>query len=734
MKVKPQYIIDSKQRCKAFGLNPDTPPQFTTFLSDEELEMKKRQYEEILTVIKGFIHKLLGFVEGFPLLILITDEKGYILEMAGDEAIKTIVNQSGIKVSLGFVEHEAGTNSINLALDLLQPIGIIGKEHYYNFLDKSACYTVPFQYLDDGQVLGTITIMTSVEQHNPFLLPLLSTVVDSIERELLLKKKNHKLHVLNQVVIDTTRNGIIITDKNGIVTEFNNYAEQMTGDLKQDVLHTLYSQFKYREIIKQVISSEKEFSDLEFIFERPNGEAVICSAEAFPIRDEDQLLLGGFIQFRDITERTKAEKKINYLAFHDELTALPNRRFFQQYLEETLICSASSRSKFAVMFLDLDRFKVINDNLGHRRGDIVLTKVARRIKRVVSKDDMVARLGGDEFTILIQKMNGMSEANEIAEQLLKVFESPFQLDGYDLFVTASIGIAIYPDHGINAETLMRHADIAMYRAKEQGKNNYVVYKSIKSEGLNQLTLENSLRKALQNNEFELHYQPQMNIKTGQIFGAEALLRWNHPKIGYIPPNVFIPVAEELGLIVSIGEWVVEEACRELAKWRQSLPELRVAVNLSARQFLKQNLVARIYEIMQKTNTPAHCLELEITESMTMDVEHASEIIGQLKSLGVKVSIDDFGTGYSNLYYLKKFSVDSLKIDQSFIRDIVVDDNDADIVATIIAMADRLGIGVIAEGVETEEQLNFLIQHGCDSAQGYFFYRPLPAEEFRAVLR
>lgn len=734
MEIEPLFITNSKLRCKKFGIEPNGTPDFTTFLLDTELSLKRLKYDEILRVIDGFVNKMLEIIKDIPLLIIISDENGFILKMAGDAAIKSVVEQTGIKPGLGFREEEAGTNSINLALELLQPVELIGSNHFFKFLKASACYSVPFQYTDNNHVLGTITIMTSVDQHNPFLLPLLCTIVDSIERELLLKKQNSKLHILNQIVMSTTRNGIIITDKEGNITEYNKYAEILTGKSKKSVLKKSLNKLSFGQLIEEVLHSEKEFSDIQFTFTSgKKDEPIICLADAFPIRDENLRILGGLVQFRDITERHKAQEQINYLAFHDELTGLPNRRFFQKYLKEVLEKSEDNKSIFAVMFIDLDRFKIINDNLGHNNGDVLLKMVAKRIKNT-TPNETVARLGGDEFTIILQDINHISNAVSMAEQLICEFEKPFTLGGYDLFVTASIGIALYPHDGTNAEMLMKHADIAMYRAKEQGRNNYNIYKPIKANnGLDQLTLESSLRKGLQNEEFELYYQPQIDMKTGQIIGAEALIRWNHPKLGVISPGTFIPVAEETGLIVSIGEWVIREACQQIQEWKYFDPYFKISVNLSVRQFLNQNLVEKIRKILLETNTDPQCLELEVTESMTMDVDHTIEVIGQLKSLGVKISIDDFGTGYSNLYYLKKFSIDGLKIDKSFVRDIMVDTNDADIVATIVAMAKNLGIDVIAEGVETEEQLNFLLKHGCNKAQGYLFHPPIPAEKFALLL-
>ncbi|WP_310499969.1 EAL domain-containing protein [Paenibacillus qinlingensis] len=680
---------------------------------------------------------MLELMKGIPVLILITDENGCVLEMAGDEAIKSVIEQSGITVGLVFNEHEAGTNSVNLVLEHCQPFQLIGNDHYYEFLGYSACYTVPFKHSDGNKLLGTISIMTAIDQHNPFLLAMLCTVVDSIERELMLKKQNRRLHILNQVVIETTRNGIIITDRDGIITEFNKFAEILTGSKKQDVINKPIPDAKTNDFIQEVLQTGKEYEDMELMLLPQKGQdELVCLFDAFPIRDENMQIMGAFAQFRDITERYHTQKQINYLAYHDDLTGLPNRRFFTRHIDELLRHGIQEKSIFAVMFLDLDSFKKINDTLGHNNGDTLLKLVAERLKTCCHAPNLlVSRMGGDEFTILVQEMTDHTEAIHVAEVIIKAFEKPFAVEGYEFYITASIGIAFYPQDGMNGEMLMKNADIALYRMKEDGKNNYNIFKpSPNSSGIEQLTLENSIRKALREEEFVLYYQPQIDTLTGNIIGTEALVRWNHPTLGLVPPAKFIPIAEETGLIVPLGEWVLRTACIQNQIWKEKgYPPMSVSVNLSSRQFSKQNLVKTITEILHETHIDPQYLELEITESMTMNVEVAIEVLGRLKELGIQICIDDFGTGYSNLYYLKLFSIDRLKIDQSFVRDIMTDSNDADIVATIIAMAHNLGIDVIAEGVETKEQLDFLRSQNCHEVQGFYYHRPLPAEQIEQLL-
>ncbi|MBD0383201.1 EAL domain-containing protein [Paenibacillus sedimenti] len=730
------WISESKWRCEKLGIDPSSIPSFSTFLSEADLNQKRGEYEEILSVINFFVHKMLELMKGIPLLIMISDEKGCILEMAGDEAIKSVVNESGIRVGLVFKEHEAGTNSINLALEHRYPFQLVGDEHYYKFLTASACYSVPFQYTDISNLLGTITIMTTIDQHNPFLLAMLCTVVDSIERELLLKKQNRRLHILNQVVIETTRNGIIITDREGIITEFNKFAEILTGSIKQDVIYKPISDVNTKRFIGEVLQTGKEYEDMELMLHPKQGQdELVCLFDAFPIHDENMQIMGAFAQFRDITERYHTQKQINYLAYHDDLTGLPNRRYFAGHVADLLRHGAKNNSIFAIMFLDLDSFKKINDTLGHNNGDTLLKLVADRLKICChAPNQLVSRMGGDEFTIVLQEITDHIDAIHVAEQIIQTFEKPFAIDGYEFYITASIGIAFYPHDGMNAETLMKNADIALYRAKDEGKNNYAIFKPTQnSGGLERLTLENSIRKALQQEEFVLYYQPQIKLQTGEIIGTEALVRWKHPTLGLVPPGKFIPIAEETGLIVPLGEWVLRTACRQNQIWKEKgFAPMKVSVNLSSRQFSKQNLVDTVKRILLETELDPQYLELEITESMTMNVEIAIEVLGKLKELGIQICIDDFGTGYSNLYYLKLFSIDRLKIDQSFVRDIMTDTNDADIVATIIAMAHKLGIDVIAEGVENKDQLDFLRSQNCHEVQGFYYHRPLPANEIEQL--
>jgi len=446
----------------------------------------------------------------------------------------------------------------------------------------------------------------------------------------------------------------------------------------------------------------------------------------------------------DVTERKQAERSLSesasrmkFLANYDPLTTLPNRSMFHQGLQRALVRAQRYNRTLALLFIDLDRFKNINDTLGHDAGDEVLRTVAARLQGALREADMVARLGGDEFVVLVEEVSDARLVAAVAQKLIKSVAEPFLLGAREYRVTASIGISTYPADGADGATLLKNADIAMYRAKEQGKNNSQYYAaSMNTHSLERLALETSLRGALERDELVLHFQPKIEIGNGQLTGMEALVRWSRPGAGMVPPADFIPIAEETGLIVAIGEWVLKHACKHNYEWgRGDAPPLRVAVNLSARQFAQANLVSDVARILDVTGLEPLWLELEITESMVMhNPEQAIRTLHQLKSLGISIALDDFGTGYSSLGYLKRFPLDFLKIDRSFIRDIPEDNDDATITRTIISMAHNLRLKVIAEGVETEAQYNFLREHGCDEIQGYIFSRPLPAAEFHSLIQ
>jgi len=549
--------------------------------------------------------------------------------------------------------------------------------------------------------------------------------------------------LLNSIV-NTAADGIIVIDPAGTI-EFGNAAmEKLFGWKPLELIG--------RNVARLLLGRSREGQDMLFQGADAAGgksatghvrelKAQRKDGSVFPIEltVSETCVNGGKRStciLRDVTERKRAEERIRYLAHYDDLTGLPNRVLFAQLLEQALSEAKYAKKEVAVLFIDLDRFKLINDTLSHTSGDTVLCQVAKRLVGALARRDTVARFGGDEFVVLMRDCGIPNDVTSTAQVLLTALAAPFVLENQEYHLTASIGISTFPGDGQDAQTVLKNADSAMYRAKEQGKNNYQFYSSqMNVRSFERLVLERFLRHALDQDEFQLHYQPKIDLTTGRVTGMEALLRWMHPGMGMISPAKFIPLAEETGLIVPIGEWVLREACAQARRWQdEGLPPLRVAVNLSARQFAHDGLHAAIVGALEESGLSPNLLELEITESMTMESpEHATAWLQKIKALGITVAIDDFGTGYSSLGYLKRFPIDSVKIDRSFIKDIPGDTDDVAITQAIIAMGHSLRLKVIAEGVESAEQAEFLRRHGCDEAQGFFFGKPLPAGEFVQLL-
>jgi diguanylate cyclase (GGDEF)-like protein len=436
-------------------------------------------------------------------------------------------------------------------------------------------------------------------------------------------------------------------------------------------------------------------------------------------------------------EKNQADERIQFLATHDDLTGLPNRVLFNQLFEQSIRLARSDDHQCAVLFIDLDRFKVINDSLGHAAGDTLLIEMAKRLRDCVRDSDVVARLGGDEFVVMLDKISDRDQVAVVARKILAALLSPIVLAGHECSTTGSVGIAVFPENGSDALTLTKNADMAMYLAKEEGKNDFRFFSpEIKSQSIERLVLEADLRHALELDQFTLHYQPKLDVQTGRITGLEALIRWVHPELGDLPPMQFISLAEETGLIIPIGLWVLKTACAQNMAWqRDGLPPVSMAVNLSPRQFLDENLLRDIDEVLISTGMPAHQLQLEITESMVMqNVDRAVKLLDQIQSRGVRLAIDDFGTGYSSMSVMKQFPIDTIKIDRSFVRDLETSSADRAIAKAIISLGKALGLTVVAEGVETAEQDAFLRGQQCDELQGYLFSRPIPAESIALLLR
>ncbi|MTK12235.1 MAG: EAL domain-containing protein [Clostridiaceae bacterium] len=729
---EPSYVIESKKRCIELGMDPNELRIPKEIMSEFKLENKKEAYEEILDVVKFFSKKIIKSLDGTPILVVISDENGYLLDMVGDETIKSTMTQLGIRQGILFSENNMGTNVVSLTLKQNHPIQLVGANHFHTFLHNIACYGMPFHDTDINCILGSICIMTEVSLHNSFFLMAITTVVDAIERELLLRKQNRKLNIMNQIMLSKTRNAIIITDANGKVVEFNEFAEKISGFDKEEIVgKSIFDSPITGSFFKDVLNNQKQYKDVEIKFKNNNNEQYVCLVDMQSIHDENLNMIGAFGQFRDITERYLAEEKYNYLAHHDELTGLPNRRYFHEIMNKYIDNKIWQSRSMSLVFLDLDKLKMINDKFGHSKGDLLIKEAANILKECLNKDDHIFRAGGDEFILLCFDIKDNEQATELAEKIINAFNRTIVIDGHQLHITPSLGIVLYEDNPANYEDSLIYADNAMYKAKSNGRNGYVIYNSILEESYkDKLTLKMDIEKALENNEFILHYQPQVDIQNGKIIGVEALIRWNHKEKGMIFPDKFIPIAEETGLISKIGEWVLREACSQAKKWQNiNLPLIKISVNLSTQQFLKSDLTKVIKDVLSETGLDPMNLELEITESMTMEVDYAIRTLKELNDLGVKISIDDFGTGYSSLNYLKKFCIDYLKIDKSFVKDIMNNENDAKIVETIISMAHSLGLKVIAEGVEDKEQLRFLQSRHCDFVQGYYFSKPLPADVF-----
>src|SRR5450631_514014 len=573
---------------------------------------------------------------------------------------------------------------------------------------------------------------------------LLATVRDITERkraeEALLFK-----NALLEAQADTTIDGILVVDEsNRIVLTNKQFRLQFgipdelvsTRDdlvLRQHVADAVEDSDGFTEKVKYLYSHREEKSRDEFRLK--NGK--VFDRYSAPLVDSEEQYRGRIWYFRDITDRKLAEKQIQFLAYYDALTGLPNRTLLQDRLAKALAGARRHKHKVALLFLDLDRFKDINDSLGHSVGDILLQEVAERLKKWGREQDTVARLGGDEFLITVTQVKDLTDVAVAAERLMDAMTAPFVVQGHSLNVDCSIGISIFPEHGADCETLIKNADAAMYGAKDSGRNNFRFFaEDMNLQAVERLGLENNLRLALGKKELFLVYQPQMDVATGRITGLEALLRWQHPTLGLVPPDRFIRIAENSGLIVPIGEWVLRTACSQAKKWQDDgLPAVSVAVNVSAVQFRQQGFCELIRSVLHETGLAAQHLELELTESLLLaNADVTLSVLRELKSMGLTLAIDDFGTGYSNFTSLRQFGVSKLKIDRSFISDVATNPDDSAITAAIISMAKSLRLKVIAEGVENEAQMSFLRAHQCDEIQGYYFSKPLATEQAADKLR
>ncbi|MUT64430.1 EAL domain-containing protein [Paenibacillus sp. NEAU-GSW1] len=532
---------------------------------------------------------------------------------------------------------------------------------------------------------------------------------------------------------------LAVLNRDGVIIEMNEASSRTLGYHRNELLGNSLaplvepgSRQLLNEMLEQALKGESRQTNLNITHRSgfPLELQIVCS----PMMKGNEAI-GTIVVSHDLSDRKRNVERIRYMAYYDDMTGLPNRTLFHIKLSESLSEAQAEGRLIGLCYLDLDRFKLVNASFGREFGDMLLMQVAERLTRVIADLGIAARMEGDEFALLFTNVKSEAHLIELSKGVLCSIEEPFELKGFPLHITGSIGVITSKIAEDDGYTLLKKADIALVKVKESGKNDCMLYsESWSNSSLERLTLQHEMYRAIQRQEFVLHYQPQYDIISGAMVGVEALVRWKHPVRGMIPPGDFIPLAEESGMIVQIGDWVLEEACRQSKAWQDAgLPPMPVSVNLSIRQFVQHDLASKVAAVLEKTGLDPQFLDLEITESMTMDVAHVSRCLIELTDMGVGISVDDFGTGYSSFHYLKNFPIDRLKIDRSFVRDIQQDPSDAEIVAAIIAMAHNLNIQVIAEGVENEAQMEFLRKHNCDEMQGYFWSPPVPSESIEEML-
>ena len=551
-----------------------------------------------------------------------------------------------------------------------------------------------------------------------------------------------------QVTLNCIGDAVICTDISGRITFVNIVAEKMTGwSWKDAVGRPMTDVFRIidgatrgaaEDPMKMVLENDKTVGlTVNCVLLSRDGCEYPIEDSAAPIHDRTGCVTGAVIVFHDVSVARAMVGEMKHLAEHDVLTDLPNRLLLKDRITQAVAAANRNSSQAAVMFLDLDQFKHINDSLGHAIGDKLLQSVARRLISCVRSSDTVSRQGGDEFVVLLSEIRHASDAGIMARKMIAALAGCHVVAQHDLHITVSIGVSTFPADGLDADMLMKNADTAMYQAKEKGRNNYQFFrKEMNLRAINRQSLEGGLREALELNQFVLHYQPKIDLTTGLVSGQEALVRWMHPNLGLIPPLEFLPIAEDCNLILPLGRWVLKEACSQVHEWiAEGLDVAPVAINVSSLEFRSEGFIENIRKILRDTHLDPHYLELELTETVLMQhPESTLSVLSDLKAMGIRLAVDDFGTGYSSLSYLKRFPIDCLKIDQSFVRDITSDSDDVPIVRAVITMAKSLKQRVVGEGVETHEQMSFLQAHGCDEAQGYYFSEPLVAECMARLLR
>jgi diguanylate cyclase (GGDEF)-like protein/PAS domain S-box-containing protein len=701
-----------------------------------ESEQQKLKFKESAVqekTLRRFINRILDTMDG---LMFFFDKKGRIRRI-----------NSAVEHELGFTEAELMGTGID---DLLPSADV------QLFAERLPVLPWPVQSVLmetirlHGRYTGEHRLLSKNPDNIQSIYCLKSSVLYSEQGKLegavltalnITDLKNREMQLrLSGTVFDNCCEAIFITDPQGIIQEVNDAFCEITGYERAEVVgkstrllkSNMHDRAFYERMWRALLTHG--FWRGEVWDRRKNGELCPMLTSINAVNDERGRLMHYVAVCTDISQQKQTEQQLQQLAYYDVLTQLPNRALFKDRLEHELLVAQRNKNRLAVFFLDLDHFKIVNDTLGHWVGDHLLRIVAQRIQSCLHKSDTVSRLGGDEFTIILPDLTGIAEATELSQQLIDEIQRPIEIAEHVIYVGTSIGIAVFPEDGDDFHTLIKHADIAMYASKAKGRGQFQYFEAGMNEAAHQrLLLENALRLALEQEDFQLYYQPKVAGSTGCIVGAEALIRWRRPGFGMIPPDRFIPIAEETGLIIPLGAWILRTACLQANNWRGRLSGFRIAVNLSSRQLLDDDFIAVLDRVLAETETNPEWIELEVTESLIMhDINKASERLGQIRNRGIRIAMDDFGTGYSSLSYLQKLPLQVLKIDRSFVQSYTGDpaSSEATFLKTIVALGHSLNMTVVAEGIENESQLALLQEYGCDEFQGYYFSPPLPSDQFQ----
>ncbi|MCU7860624.1 MAG: EAL domain-containing protein [Candidatus Thiodiazotropha sp. (ex Lucinoma kastoroae)] len=682
----------------------------------------RREAEKTKIALRRSENRYRQLVDDSPTPILLLQENKIVfLNEAAKQTLAVSIQKPLINKQASILFHDASPQLLETQIKSL-------RNH------NSQPYEAAFRRAD-GIIIQVEVFVSPVEHEGTPATQLVFT--DVTQR----KESDAKLKQAVQI-IEHTMEGVLITDSNGVINSVNPAFTEITGYSEQEIItqhpRILISDRHPPEFFEELWDNVRNTGSWrgEVWNQRKNGEVYPVWMTISCVRDEQGSVMHYVAVFSDITSIKQTQSQLEHLAHHDSLTNLPNRLLFEDRLEHAIAQAKRQKRQLAVLFLDLDRFKNINDSLGHAMGDELLKEVAARLQKILRDDDTAARLGGDEFTVLVENIEDPSQAAVVAAKIQEKFKAPFKIAGRELHVTTSIGISIYPEDGKDVADLTKNADAAMYQAKEQGRNNYRYYTSeLTRTAFERLLLETELRSALHQNQLLLYYQPQISLNNGEMTGAEAVLRWHHPRLGIIPPARFIPLAEESGLIHEIGNWVLQEACAQTRYLnKQGLFQGRMAINLSVRQIMQTDLILRFEQIIADSGCPPTMLQLEVTEGIFMgQMQHSVPVLDVFKKLGVSIAIDDFGTGYSSLSYLKQLPIDKLKIDRSFIRDMPHDSDAVAITQAIVSLGKNLGLRITAEGIETMAQQSLLQKMGCQEGQGYLYSPPVPAETFEEML-